>query len=127
MKTLFTALAEELSAGRGAVVATVVASRGSTPRGPGARMLVRAGGSALGTVGGGAVELEAARLARDLCREGRSMTKTYRLTNTQAGDLGMVCGGEADILFQYVAPAGLPQIQKNLASRVRPARSMRYE
>ena len=51
MKTLFTALAEELSAGRGAVVATVVASRGSTPRGPGARMLVRAGGSALGTVG----------------------------------------------------------------------------
>ena len=114
MKTLFTALAEELSAGRGAVVATVVASRGSTPRGPGARMLVRADGSALGTVGGGAVELEAARLAWDLCREGRSMTKTYRLTNTQAGDLGMVCGGEADILFQYVAPAGLPQIQKIL-------------
>ena len=108
MKTLFTALAEELYAGRGAVVATVVASRGSTPRGPGARMLVRAGGSALGTVGGGAVELEAARLARDLCREGRSMTKTYRLTNTQAGDLGMVCGGEADILFQYVAPAVAP-------------------
>ena len=114
MKTLFTALAEELSAGRGAVVATVVASRGSTPRGPGAQMLVRADGSALGTVGGGAVELEAARLAWDLCREGRSMTKTYRLTNTQAGDLGMVCGGEADILFQYVAPAGLPQIQKIL-------------
>ena len=114
MKTLFTALAEELSAGRGAVVATVVASRGSTPRGPGAQMLVRADGSALGTVGGGAVELEAARLARDLCREGRSMTKTYRLTNTQAGDLGMVCGGEADILFQYVAPAGLPQVQKIL-------------
>ena len=107
-------LAEELSAGRGAVVATVVASRGSTPRGPGAQMLVRADGSALGTVGGGAVELEAARLARDLCREGRSMAKTYRLTNTQAGDLGMVCGGEADILFQYVAPAGLPQIQKIL-------------
>ena len=114
MKTLFTALAEELSAGRGAVVATVVASRGSTPRGPGAQMLVRADGSALGTVGGGAVELEAARLARDLCREGRSMTKTYRLTNTQAGDLGMVCGGEADILFQYVAPADLPQVQKIL-------------
>ena len=69
MKTLFTALAEELSAGRGAVVATVVASRGSTPRGPGARMLVRAGGSALGTVGGGAVELEAARLAGEGYRE----------------------------------------------------------
>ena len=51
MKTLFTALAEELSAGRGAVVATGGARRGSTPRGPGARMLVRADGSALGTVG----------------------------------------------------------------------------
>ena len=100
MKTLFTALAEELAAGRGAVVATVVASRGSTPRGPGARMLVRSDGSALGTVGGGAVEWEASRLARDLCREGRSMTKTYRLTNTQAGDLGMVCGGRVKVMFE---------------------------
>ena len=82
MKTLFTALAEELAAGRGAVLTTVVASRGSTPRGPGARMLVRSDGSALGTVGGGQVELEAARLARDLCREGRSLRRTYRLTNS---------------------------------------------
>ena len=112
MRALFAALAEELAAGRGAVVATVVASRGSTPRGPGARMLVRAGGPALGTVGGGAVEWEASRLARDLCREGRSLRRTYRLTNSQAGDLGMICGGEADILFQYVAPAGLPQVRE---------------
>ena len=49
MRALFAALAEELAAGRGAVVVTVVASRGSTPRGPGARMLVRVGGTALGT------------------------------------------------------------------------------
>lgn len=112
MRALFAALAEELAAGRGAVVATVVASRGSTPRGPGARMLVRAGGPALGTVGGGAVEWEASRLARDLCREGRSLRRTYRLTNSQAGDLGMICGGETDLLFQYVAPAGLPQVRE---------------
>ena len=112
MRALFAALAEELAAGRGAVVATVVASRGSTPRGPGARMLVRAGGPALGTVGGGAVEWEASRLARDLCREGRSLRRTYRLTKSQAGDLGMICGGETDLLFQYVAPAGLPQVRE---------------
>ena len=75
-------------------------------------MLVRAGGPALGTVGGGAVEWEASRLARDLCREGRSLRRTYRLTNSQAGDLGMICGGETDLLFQYVAPAGLPQVRE---------------
>ena len=111
MKTLFAALAEELSAGRGAVLCTVIASRGSTPRGPGARMLVRADGSTVGTVGGGAVELEAGRLAQALCREGRSLRRTYRLTNSQAGDLGMVCGGEADLFFQSLSPAALPQVQ----------------
>lgn len=44
-------------------LATVVATRGSTPRKPGARMLVRADGSCDGTIGGGSAEkavLEAA-------------------------------------------------------------------
>ena len=44
MKKLWTALDRELAAGRPAVLCSIVASRGSTPRGAGARMLVCAGG-----------------------------------------------------------------------------------
>ena len=40
MKKLFAALRRELGEGRGAVLCSVVASHGSTPRGAGAKMLV---------------------------------------------------------------------------------------
>ena len=55
MKKLFAALLQELTAGRGAVLCGIVASRGSTPRGAGAKMLVMEDGSTAGTIGGGAV------------------------------------------------------------------------
>ncbi|MBT9291983.1 XdhC family protein [Prosthecodimorpha staleyi] len=43
--------------GRAALV-TVLASRGSTPREAGARMVVEPGGTFTGTIGGGALELK---------------------------------------------------------------------
>lgn len=59
MLRLFSTLLNELNAGRGAVLCSILASSGSTPRGAGAKMLVLEDGSTLGTVGGGAVELHA--------------------------------------------------------------------
>ena len=56
MKTLFTELRQLLEQGEEAVLVTIIASSGSTPRGTGSRMLVRKDGSIEGTVGGGAVE-----------------------------------------------------------------------
>ncbi len=66
MKKLFAALRRELGEGRGAVLCSVVASHGSTPRGAGAKMLVLENGQTLGTVGGGAVEYRAGQLAAEL-------------------------------------------------------------
>ena len=59
MKTLFTELRQLLEQGEEAVLVTIIASSGSTPRGTGSRMLVRKDGSIEGTVGGGAVEYQA--------------------------------------------------------------------
>ena len=67
MKDLFRALAAQLD--RGAVLCTIAASRGSTPRGAGARMLVTAAGRAAGTVGGGEVERRAEALAVSMLAE----------------------------------------------------------
>lgn len=53
-------------AGRTTVLATVIEVRGSAPRGPGARMLVEAGGQTTGTVGGGEIEAAVIAAARAL-------------------------------------------------------------
>lgn len=105
MKELFSALIRELEEGRGAVLATILSSRGSAPRGAGAWMLALEGGRLLGTIGGGAVEHEAARRAAELLRSGGSARQRYILTNGQAADLGMICGGEIEVYFQQFAPA----------------------
>ena len=52
-ETLFTELRQLLEQGEEAVLVTIIASSGSTPRGTGSRMLVRKDGSIEGTVGGG--------------------------------------------------------------------------
>lgn len=104
MLDLFAALSRSLEEGRRAVLVTILSSTGSAPRGAGAWMLVSEGGRPLGTIGGGAVEYEAARLAEELLRSGESRRKRYVLTSGQAADLGMICGGQLEVLFQHVAP-----------------------
>ena len=102
MRELLHALLRELEAGRPAVLCSIAASRGSTPRGPGAKMLVLENGSTLGTIGGGAMEHEAALLARELLETGRSERRIYALA--PGGDAGMLCGGEVEVDFRYLAP-----------------------
>ena len=105
MKKLWTALDRELAAGRPAVLGSIVASRGSTPRGAGARMLVCAGGETTGTIGGGAVEHRAALTAAELLEKGASRFAQYRLTPSDTADIGMICGGDVRVYFQYIDPA----------------------
>ena len=65
-------------------------------------MLVLADGTAVGTIGGGAVERQAAQLARKLLEEKRSQFETYRLSPEE--DTGMACGGSVEVYFQYFNP-----------------------
>lgn len=105
MKKQFDALLHELEAGHPAVLCAIVASHGSTPRGTGAKMLVFEDGRSLGTIGGGAVEYRAARLAGELLAEKASRFETYRLSAGEVVDTGMICGGDVRVFFQYVDPA----------------------
>lgn len=109
MRKLYEALLEELKAGRGAVLCSIVASSGSTPRGAGAKMLVLEDGKTLGTIGGGAVELRASQAAHALCRAGQSRFERYRLSPNEIADIGMICGGDVQVYFQYFDPASPDQ------------------
>lgn len=109
MKNLFHLLHTTLTQGQDAVLVTVVASSGSTPRGAGARMLITKDGRIAGTIGGGAVEYRSEQLARTVLAQKDSRMEYFRLRKNQVEDLGMICGGDVSVYFQYI-PAGDPQI-----------------
>jgi xanthine dehydrogenase accessory factor len=82
-------------------LATVVASRGFTPRKAGAHMLIDDAGATVGTIGGGAIEREViAEAARILAGGGTAMLRKH-LTQ----ELGMCCGGEMTVFLEVVEPA----------------------
>jgi len=80
----------------GGVLVTVAASKGSVPREPGARMLVRADGFD-GTIGGGHLEHRALEIARAMLQAGA----THRFERFALGpSLGQCCGGVAWLAFE---------------------------
>lgn len=104
MKKLFSKLNSELKAGRSAVLCSILASSGSSPRGSGAKMLVCEDGRALGTVGGGAVELHAAELAKAALVNKQSAVQGFILRPNEVADIGMICGGNVTVYIQYFSP-----------------------
>ena len=88
----------------GAIVRVVIAAHaGSAPRETGTAMLVWTGGQA-GTIGGGALEWEAAKRARDLLASGRreGARPSGQLLKLPLGpSLGQCCGGTVSLLLEY--------------------------
>ena len=110
--TLFDTLREDLAQGSRVVLCTVVGSMGSDPRGAGARMALRADGSALGTVGGGSAERLATERAKALLAgEGTPGLVEYTMGGADS-NTGMVCGGAATVCFQLLTPDDLPALDK---------------
>lgn len=85
------------------VLVTIVSSYGSTPGKTGAVMVVTENGRRFGTIGGGAVELRSIELAQKLLKEKRSQLERFRLHQNEIMDIGMICGGENDVYFRYIA------------------------
>ncbi len=107
MEQVFRAAAEEIATGKEMVVATVVKTSGSTPQKPGAKLLVRADGSGVGTLGGGCVEGDIWFAASQLLkRGGKAEMRDYELNEDLAAQNGLVCGGT---MFFLLDPIREPQ------------------
>jgi xanthine dehydrogenase accessory factor len=98
---LFEQILAWLAGGERFALATVISRTGSGPREAGASMLVGAGGVTLGTVGGGTVEAKVIALALEAIRHSRSFCRQFVLTQKQAADSGMICGGRMEVLVEY--------------------------
>jgi xanthine dehydrogenase accessory factor len=97
-------LARWRAEGRRFALASVIESRGFTPRKPGAHMLVAEDGTTCGTIGGGAIEHQVLEEARALLQGGGVSLVKKHLTQ----ELGMCCGGEMAVFLEVLEP--LPRL-----------------
>lgn len=104
MNALFETILDRLRAQRPLILVSILSSSGSTPRGAGAAMLVLDDKTAVGTIGGGAVEHAVQQRAGALLSQKASDSQRYGLTKDDASNLGMICGGSLVVHFQYLGP-----------------------
>lgn len=96
-------VADALDAGQPVCTATVMATRRSVPRRPGAKMVVFSDGTTAGTIGGGEMESRVVREALAAIAEAIPRTLTFALVDPSSGDPG-VCGGEVDLFLEPHMP-----------------------
>jgi xanthine dehydrogenase accessory factor len=102
MRDVFEAALNAARSGGGAALATVISTIGSTPQKAGAKMLVYPDGRIVGTIGGGCVEAEMTRRARQVIESRRPEVASYDLTLDQAGEDGLICGGRMEVFIEPV-------------------------
>jgi len=103
-RSLTQALEAAREAGRRCALATIVATKGSTPRKVGARMIVDPDTGLVGTVGGGCGEAEVIEAAYRVIETGKAQRVNVDLTDDLVSWSPAVCGGVMDICVEPVSP-----------------------
>jgi xanthine dehydrogenase accessory factor len=101
MKEIYEQIVRPSPEGRRAL-ATIISTKGSTPRKVGAKMLVFPDGRFLGTIGGGCGESDVFHEAVRVIEDGQSRVMQVDLTADEAGESGDVCGGIMEVFVEPV-------------------------
>jgi xanthine dehydrogenase accessory factor len=117
MKELLDTLAGWTADGVDAGRAVVIRTFGSAPRPEGAVLLYAEDGRIAGSVSGGCVEGAAAEEIDTARRTGRSRVIRYGISDEQAWDVGLACGGTIDVLVQPTVPAAAIDAARSAAER----------
>ena len=105
MLDIYQEIAKITAEGGEAALATVVSAHGSTPRGVGTKMLVRADGSIIGSIGGGSVEAQVIKKAAEVIRKGQPQRHHFNLVAREGEEPGMICGGNMEVFIDPILPA----------------------
>jgi len=98
--------------GQTAGMATVVRTFRSAPRPPGASMVVAHDGTASGSVSGGCVEGAVYELAQDVAASGTPVLQRYGISDDDAFEVGLTCGGILDVFVEAVSEQTFPQLDE---------------
>jgi xanthine/CO dehydrogenase XdhC/CoxF family maturation factor len=96
---LETALAWK-KAGRAVAVATVTSTWGSSPRPAGSQLVVDDTGAMDGSVSGGCIEGAVVKEALEAIADGKPRLLDFGVTNEQAWDVGLACGGKLQVYVE---------------------------
>ncbi|GAA2673134.1 MULTISPECIES: XdhC/CoxI family protein [Actinosynnema] len=110
MRDVLPDLVKRVAGGEVVGVGTVVATFSSAPRPPGAAMLVGADGSAVGSVSGGCVEGAVHELALGVVGDGVPVLRRFGVSDDDAFDVGLTCGGIIDVYVEAVSAVGFPEL-----------------
>jgi xanthine dehydrogenase accessory factor len=83
-------------------LASLVDSSGSIPMSERAKMLVSEDGQVTGTIGGGCLEAEIINCGREVLESGQPHVTEYTMTEEQAGESGLNCGGSVRIYTEQI-------------------------
>ena len=123
MQELMDALDGWRAEGAGVGRAVVVRTFGSAPRPEGAVLLVTDDGRLAGSVSGGCVEGAAAEEILAARKAGRERVIRYGISDEQAWDVGLACGGTIDVLISPSVPGfrrrGCPRDSRRPGRRAR--------
>ncbi len=103
-------------AGRNIALATVVDTWGSSPRPVGSFMIIDDMGHMEGSVSGGCIEGSVITAAGEVMASGSPQMLDFTISNDQAWDVGLSCGGRVRVLVETIA-GKLPFIDKILMAR----------
>ncbi len=86
--------------GEAVALASVVDTQRSAPRPIGAKLAVAASGPVVGSVSGGCVEADVCRVAAEVLEAGQPRLVRYGITDDEALDVGLPCGGEIEVFVE---------------------------
>ena len=102
LEDVLSAAAGWRSEGRGVALATVVSTWGSSPRPIGSQLVVDDQGAMLGSVSGGCIEGAVVLEAREAIADGKPRTLDFGVTNEQAWEVGLACGGKVQVYVERI-------------------------
>jgi LAO/AO transport system kinase len=88
--------------GVGVALATVVRTWGSSPRPAGSHLAVDSSGRFTGSVSGGCVEGAVVQEALAVIRDGRPRRLQFGVSDEQAWEVGLACGGRVEVFVERV-------------------------
>jgi xanthine dehydrogenase accessory factor len=109
-----------LDEGRRVVAATLVETVGSAPLDPGAEMLLDDTGRIEGSVTGGCVEGALVEEAQGVLAGAPPRVATYGITDGQAADVGLTCGGTVRVFVHELVARGAQDAAREAIEQGRP-------
>ena len=89
-------------AGKGVAIATVITTWGSSPRPVGSQLGVDDSGAMVGSVSGGCIEGAVVQEALAAIKDGKPRLLDFGVTNEQAWEVGLACGGKLQIWLEAI-------------------------